>query len=236
MKTFKNILSVTLFFAFLGLLFYKFGGELLVPGAVKKVRPAATEDLQEAADKSAAKYRDNLESAEKTAVSYEKLGRQYAEQGNWTPAIDALSTAIEYGANSANVHYYLGAAYANRAKETNKKEDIRQGEAHYKMALEKNPSMASAKYGLGLLTFYLKNEKQTGISIMKALVSEQPSFYNAGFALARFYYETGEAAVALPVYERLYDDLSKQSKSSETTGMMENCKANISRIRAELGK
>ncbi|MCL1910970.1 MAG: tetratricopeptide repeat protein [Leptospirales bacterium] len=219
-------------FVFVGL---KFGcGDILIPGAVKKVRTSDIEEMQKEADESAKRYRSQLESAEKVKTNYEKLGRRYAENGNWTPAIECFTIAIGYGSVSADVHYRLAGVYANRAKETGSKDDINMAESHYGKAISRNPEFISAQYGLGLLVFYLKKDQAKGIEIMKELGVRKPDFFEGRFALGRFYYENGEAARALSVYENLYSALQDKKDSNATQEMRNNCKANITRIMSEL--
>ena len=231
MKKILLILLIISIFVFLGL---KFGRELLIPGAVKKVRAPDIEEMQKEADESAKRYRSQLESAEKVRTNYEKLGRKYADRGSWTPAIECFTIAIGYGSVSADIHHILGASYANRAKETGSKDDINMAESHYSKAISRNPEFLSAQYGLGLLVFYLKNDRHRGIEIMKELSARKPDFFEGRFALGRFYYENGEAARALPVYEALYSALQGKKDSKATQEMRDDCKANITRIMSEL--
>jgi len=207
---------------------------LFIPGAVKKVRSSDLEKMQKEADESAKRYRAQLESAEKVRTNYEKLGRRYADNGNWTPAIDCLTKALGYGSVSADTHYVLGASYANRAKETGNKNDMDMAESHYTKSMTKNPELVSAQYGLGLLVFYLKKDYPRGIQIMKELTVRKPDFFEGRFALGRLYYENGEVARALSVYEDLYSALQSRKDSNVTQEMRDNCKANITRIMNEL--
>jgi tetratricopeptide (TPR) repeat protein len=210
----KKLILPLLIIILVGLLLYKYGCEgLFTLGAVKKVRPKGVTEIKKETDESVKRYRAQLEGAEKVGSNYEKLGREYVKKGDWTPAIEALTQAIEYGNTGARVHYFLGAAYANRANETAGKDDIEKAEHHYKMAVEKNPKIYDASYGLGILTFYLKKDRDKGIEIMKEISFKEPSYYQARFALGRFYYESGEAARALSVYQDHYSDLQKKPDS-----------------------
>ncbi|MCL2025757.1 MAG: tetratricopeptide repeat protein [Leptospirales bacterium] len=208
--------------------------DFFIPGAVKKVRLPDIERMQREADESAKRYRKQLESAERVRINYEQLGRRYADQGSWTPAIECFTTAIGYGSAGADIHYMLGASYANRARETNNKEDMNMAESHYSKAISKNPELVSAQYGLGLLVFFLKKDHARGIEIMRELSFRRPDFFEARFALGRFYYENGEIARALSTYESLYSALQDRKDSSITREMRDNCKANITRIMSEL--
>jgi tetratricopeptide (TPR) repeat protein len=235
----RKLLLFLLIIAALALVVFKYGGirELLTLGAVKKVRSADIEEIKKETDDSAKRYRSQLESAEKVSLNYERLGRKYAEQGNWTPAIESFTKALEYGGgSSAEIHYLLGAAYANRAKETDSKDDIAMAESQYGKAVSGNPELSSARYGLGLLVFYLKKERPRGIDIMRELIIRKPDFLDARFALGRFYYENGEPSRALSVYEDLYSALQKRGDSAETQKLLADCKANISRLMSELSR
>jgi len=231
----KKILLALLILSILVFLSLKFGWrELLTPGAVKKVRTTGVEEMKKEADESAKRYRSQLESAEKVKTNYEKLGRRYADNGNWTPAIESFTMALGYGSVSADIHYMLGVSYANRAKETDSKDDIIMAESHYGKAIARNPEFLSAQYGLGLLVFYLKKDHAGGIEIMKKLNAYKPDFFEGRFALGRFYYESGQPALALSVYENLYSALQDKKNSTATQEMRDNCKTNIARIANEL--
>lgn len=213
----------------------KFGcRDLWIPGVMKKLGTGSVSSIKQDIDDSEKRYRKQLESAEKVGSNYERLGKKYTEQQNWTPALEAFNKALEYGNAGPEIHFLIGATYANRAKETGSKSDIESSERHYKLALSKNPNFHRANYGLGLLSFYIKNDKQKGIEIMRELVSKKNDFYDARFALGRFYYENSEPNKALSVYEELYSDLQKRAKSDDNTTMLKECQANITRIMTEL--
>ena len=236
--TVKKALVLILIIAAIVLFGMKYGcRDFWIPGVIQTINKSIESKVDEAkeeTEKLEKGYLKQIESAEKVGTSYERLGRLYAEQGNWTPAIDALTKALQYGNTKPEIHFLLGGSYANRGKETNNKNDIDLGEKHYNQALEKNPSMYRARYGLGMLNFYLKDNKQKGIEIMREIIKERRDSYEARFALGLFYYETREVSRALSVYEDLHSDLKKLPDSPDIKAMMENCQANITRIMAEL--
>jgi len=233
----KKILFFVLFISFIGLLGYKFGFEtLFTPGAVKRVRKESLQDIEKSAVEAESRYRKQLESSEKTGNAFEKLGKRYTEHKDWTPAIDSFKKAIEYGSSGARVHFFLGAAYANRGKELAEQSDIKKSEHHYRRAIEINPKLTDAEYGLGILTFYMKKNKGKGISIMKSIAAREPNYYQARFALARFYYENRNPSKSLSVYEDLYSDLNSRPESPKMEQYKKNCKKNISRLMMELSR
>lgn len=230
----KKIIGPVLFAVFIALLLWKYGENAFVPGSVMKAASGTVSALEEGAQADEENFRAQMEAAEKTSAGYEKLGRKYAEQHSWTPAVEALEKALEYGSGSPDLHYILGAVYANRAMEEENSADVKKAELHYRKTLEKNPGHRYAAYGLGLMTFYLKKDRAAGIDLMKKTVKADENFYEAKFALARFYYENSEPAAALEMYEDLALRLEKTGNVSGIKEMKENCRNNISRIRSEI--
>ena len=216
--------------------FYGFKN-LFTPTVVKKVKGTKIEKLKKEAVLAEKEFMENIASstkAERAGYSYEKLGESYLKNKDWTPAVESLEKAIEYGRSGARVHYSLGVAYANRARDLDDKEDIKKAESHYKRAVEKNPAMIDASYGLAILTYYLKKDREAAIGMAKSIVAADPTYYNGRFALARMYYENGDPAASLSVYEDLYDALSKEEDSPTIREYRENCRDNITRLMAEL--
>ncbi len=233
----KKFIIGILFLSAITLGIYKFGlRTLFTPGAVKRVREKNIEKLVKNAEEAEGRYKKQLEKADKVGKSYEKLGRKYLQNRNWTPGIEALNKAVEYGSSGARVHYLLGAAYANRGKELSSMDDIKKAEIHYRRAIELNDKMNSARYGLGILAFYLRKDTGKGIEIMKTIVSRDREYYSARFALGRFYYETGKTSRSLSVYEDLYSDLQKKKDSPVIKAYRKKAKENISRVMMELSR
>ena len=233
----KKIILPLMIMLTIGALGYKYGFDtLFTPGAVKKVRASTVEELQESIDDAEKEYEDQLASAERVGNAYERLGKEYLKRKEWTPGINALTKAVGYGSNGARTHYFLGLAYANRAKELESRKDIKKAKHHYGRALEENSQLTDAEYGLALVTFYLEKNRKKGITQMKKIVRRDPEYYQARFALGRFLYEDREPARALSVYESLYSDLQKKEESPKIKEMKKNCKENISRLMMEISR
>ena len=216
--------------------FYGFKN-LFIPSVIKKVRGSRIEELKQKAEDTEAKFKKDITSAangERAGYAYEKLGIGYARNKDWTPAITSLEKSIEYGRSGARVHYFLGVAYANRAKDLDSGDDVKSAESHYRRALEINPKLADAAYGLAILTYYLKKDRDTGIAMAKSIIQTDPKYYQAHFALARFYYEKDDPATALAVYERLYDELNREKETPRIKELRRNCQDNITRLMVEL--
>ncbi len=233
MKKYLFIIVVITLFV---LMFIKFGYKrMLTPGAVQKVRVNSIEQLKDRANDSEKKFKKELETADKVGTNFKNLGVKYINNRNWTPGILAFTKAIEYGKSSARVHHFLGAAYGNRYKELSNKSDIIKAEKHYKRAIEINPKLLDAKYGLSILTFYFKkNMKKEAIKSMKEVVRKDENFFDADFALARFYYEEGEKARALSVYEELYSKLKNLKETRRNIAFKKKCSENITRLMMEV--
>lgn len=234
MKYFKVILPV-IFVSLIGIYIFNYGiGELFTLGAVKQVRGNSIENLEKEVEITEKKYWDQMESMEKVGDSYKKLGIKYAEMKSWTPAIETLTKAIEHGQSGAYVHYWLAIAYANRGNELKNNKDINMAEASYKRAIQRMPSLTHAQYGLAILYFYKKNDSANGLKLMSEIVRDKPDYFDAHFALGRFYYETGDKNKALSVYQNLYSLLESKNESSKNTELKKNCQENITQLIMEI--
>jgi len=168
---------------------------------------------------------------------YYKLGLMYSDARNWDQSIEALEKSITYGKDKAMTYYSLGIAYSNRGKELKKSEDIARAEHNYRKAIEQSRDFSDARYGLGILLFYEKEDKPEGLKVMEDLVSMNRNYYMGFFALARFYYEMDKPEKALSIYEDLYAQLQKKSGDSRLMKeYREKCRENIQRLMQELSK
>ncbi len=232
----KMILPILLLGIILGVGYFWGFDTLFLPGAVKKVRSDNVENLRKKADEAETRFKEHLESAEKAGNAWEKLGKKLLQKKDWSPAIESLEKAISYGSGGARAHFMLGQAYANRAKDLGSKKDIKKSLFHYRRALEKNSNLLDAEYGIALVYFYLQKEKDKGIKILQKLSRREPDFFQARFALGRFWYESGNPAKALSVYESLYSDLQRKKDSPLIEELRKNCKKNISRLMLEMSR
>ncbi|MCX8123918.1 MAG: tetratricopeptide repeat protein [Spirochaetes bacterium] len=189
------------------------------------------EELSELTSKSIS----NPEVINKIGVLYQNLGAKYNEREAWDPAIDALQKALGYGRNNPLVHYQLAIAYANRGSQLENKDDIDKAHIHYEKALQMDPNFTEAKYGLAILLFYEKENRQKAVQLMEEITKQKPTFYRARFALGRFYYENKDLNRSLSVYQDLYTDLEKLD-SPLAKEYKQACKENIQRITAELAR
>jgi len=166
---------------------------------------------------------------------YYKLGFAYQNDKNWDRAIDAFQKALKYGKDPASCHYNLAVVYGNRGKDTGDGKDTALSEKHYRLALEKNPAFSDARYGLGILLFYEKNNKEEGLALMRQLVEKNRDYIRGYFALGKFYYEMDRPERALAVYEALYAQLERRSDRVEEVRLYkQQCRENIDRLMREL--
>ncbi len=168
------------------------------------------------------------------AQQYMLLGSVYLEKKMWDMAIDAMQKAMKYGESGAAVFYQMGLAYANKGYDFDNARDFETAEQYYRKSLEKQPGYNDAAYGLAILLFYHRNGRDEAMKIVAEIIERNPSFYPARFAQAKFYYESGNKADALKVYEILHDDLSKLPESGMINEYRDRCKENITQIMAEM--
>ncbi len=216
---------------------YFFGFDtLFLPGAVKKVRSENVEGLKQKADEAEKRFKDHVESAEKAGNAFEKLGKKLLQKKDWTPAIASLEKAISYGSGGARAHFMLGQAYANRANEIPSKKDVDKSLFHYRRALQKNSNLLDAEYGIAMVQLRLQKKREEAIKGLENINRKEPDYYPARFALARVWYESGNPAQALSVYESLYSDLQRKKDSPLVDQLKTKCKKNISRIMLEMSR
>ncbi len=210
--------------------------DLFTLGAVKKVCPESVDELEKRISEDEATFGKDLEQADRLAVDYNKLGEQYLKRKSWTPAITALEKAVGYGKSGAGTLYRLGVAYANRGMALKNRKDLERAEYHYRRSLRENGNFTDASYGLALLDFYGLKKKEEAVKIMKEIIFKRPSYYDAHFALARFYYEDGNFARSLNVYENLNSLLEKQRGSRRLDALKKKCRENISQVMVQLNR
>lgn len=174
------------------------------------------------------------ESPRKLAIAYQQLGERYLTKKMWDSAIDAMKKAIGHGRSNVIVHHALGTAYAYKARETEDAAFSEQAEYHYKKALAVSPAFVDSAYGLALLQFYVQQKREEGIRTLEELSAQRPAYYRGRFALARFYYETGNPRQSLAVYESLYASLEEAHSSPDVREYKRLCKENIDRLMEEM--
>ena len=180
------------------------------------------------------KVKEKSESPNKLGRLYERLGEKYMETKTWNLAIDSFDKAIGYGRNNPLVYYSLGVCFANKANQTKNREEIDKAEAHYRKALELDPRYDNAAYGLGIMLFYLKDDKESALETMRNLSLRNKNFYRARFAMGRFQYEMGRPEKSLAIYESLFSDPEKEGSSPTINEYKRLCRENIDRLMMEL--
>ncbi len=167
---------------------------------------------------------------------YFQLGTQYLDQKLWDMAIPAFSSSLKYGKKAPVVYYSMAVAYANRGAENKNRDDLDRAESYYKKTLEIDSSYYEASYGLAVLLFFEKDDKEKALSIMEETAAKNPKFYMAKFGLGRFYYELGQPEKALANYRSLQKDLEKLPDSEAIREYRDQCAENIQRIVSEQKK
>ena len=164
---------------------------------------------------------------------YMQLGTQYLDQKLWDMAIPAFSSCIKYGKKTPAIYYSMAVAYANKGAENKNNEDLDRAEFYYQKALGLDRSFYEAGYGLAILLFFEKDEKEKALSIIEDIASRNPKFYMARFGLGRFYYELHQPEKALSIYRTLQGDLDKLPDSDAIREYLVQCNENIQRIMSE---
>lgn len=194
------------------------------------------EDIEELKEKARGYEKEinrHIEAGDKAGDVYELLGTKYLHHQNWELAVESLKKAVSYGNGSDDVHRRLGAAYANRARESGNTDDYRSAHYHYEHALEKNSENTRARFGLAMVLFYGLDEQERGMEEVKRAVKADPSLYQARFAYGRMLYELDQKNSALQVYQNLRDDL-KQEKGEEYRSQRRDVETNIHQLTVEL--
>ena len=188
------------------------------------------EELLKEAEEYEKEINSQVNAGAKLGSVYESLGIKYAEKKSWEQSASNLEKALANGSDSGKVHFYLAASYANIAMNTNNSSYFEKAVFHYKKAIEKNPSDNDALYGLALTEFYGSGNREKGISAMKQAAESDERNMSARFALARMYYETGNTAEALSLYESIYAYAQNMPSSQQKDDYIKNAKSNIDRI------
>ncbi|MGQ9616340.1 MAG: hypothetical protein ACUVWJ_08045 [Spirochaetota bacterium] len=132
------------------------------------------------------------------------LGEKYMELGSYNLAEDVLLEAEFLLPHNAFIkkdlgqcYYFLGLSALDKNEQFNY---FSKSKAYYSKALEIDPELIEARYGLGLLLFFGYNDVFSAIDEMKGIIEYDPEHVDAHFALGRFYYEIGEFGKALGEY------------------------------------
>lgn len=210
--------------------------DLLSYKAPRASKSKDVDELKKKAQKYESKAKSKQEFANELGLIYYELGQKYLDRHSWDLSIESFEKALMYGKNTAIVHYSLGVAYANKGKDLMKKEDIDRADAQYRKALEISGDYSDARYALGVLLFYEKDDKEDGIKMMEQLIMRNRSYYRAFFALGRFYYEMNKPEKSLAVYEDVYSALEKKSADSKYIQEYKDiAKQNIDQLMQEIG-
>ena len=231
----KSIILITVLFVFSGCKDSSIE-DIFAYKSVKNVKKDEIVRLKQEAGKYEKKVAERMANTEQLGAIYQELGEKYNDRRSWDPAIDALKKAIGYGRDSARVHYQLALAYANRGVELDSSSDLDKAEHHYKKALSMQSLYPEARYSYSIFLYYQRDKKEKAIRMLEELVIAEPSYYEARFALGRFYYEDRNPQKALSIYEQLYADLEKQPESARVKEYRKNCRQNIERIMREISE
>jgi tetratricopeptide (TPR) repeat protein len=232
----KRFIIPLLIIIFIALTAYKIGFKnIFVPSSVRKVRQSEEKLLREATEATEAAGTDKVK-IYKAGKKWEALGRYYLRKKRLRKAAQAYEKSISMGNDDARVYYSLAVAQANLGKSTKDEDSYTKAAQNYKNAYAINKELYDAPYGLSIIYFYTLNRQQDAIGLMKDLVTKAPKYFKGRFALARYYYETGEKELSLGEYEKLYELLRKEDDSPVIKEYRQNCRTNITRLMTEIGR
>lgn len=161
------------------------------------------------------------------------LGRKYMALGSYQLARDVFLEAeslLPYNAfikkDLGECYYFLGSGTV----ETDERSMyLLKSRAYYEKALEINPDILEAHYGLGLLLFFGFNDAAAAIEEIKKVIARDPDNVDAHFALGRFYYERGDLGKSMGEYLELERILPANSPRRDRV------EENILKLNRELG-
>jgi tetratricopeptide (TPR) repeat protein len=165
---------------------------------------------------------------------HEQLATIYIEKEDLDTALIHVDKAFTYRRNNPYLNYLAGLIYGNKGAKSGLKDEINKSEGYYRRAITLKHNYDEALYGLAILLFLYKNERPEPILILEELYKRTPSYYQARFALGRFYYESGRKEEALDIYSILRTDLNKLPDSQIIRTYIESCNANIQKIQNEI--
>jgi len=161
------------------------------------------------------------------------LGRKYMALGSYKLASEVFLEAeslLPYNGfikkDLGECYYFLGSGAVDNDE---KSRFFLKSKAYYEKALEINPDIIEAAYGLGLLLFFGFNDVTAAIEQMKRVLARDPNNVDAHFALGRFYYETGDIGKSMGEYLELQRILPANSQRRDRV------EENILKLNRELG-
>ncbi|MEM5948673.1 hypothetical protein WKV44_08970 [Spirochaetia bacterium 38H-sp] len=160
-------------------------------------------------------------------IVYKLLAIEYMQREMYGPAKEALENAINIFPENPVLFQMAGVCSARLAKS---KMDPAERErlfslsiSYYKRALELDPRLKDALYGISVVYIFEKNEPSSAIDYLTKLVSIDPSFIEARFLLARAYYMMRNMDASVDQYMYII-------KNSKNKDEVEKAKENLNII------
>jgi tetratricopeptide (TPR) repeat protein len=199
--------------------------------------PRSVEELQAGIAQYSKVAETVVEAGAKVGTYYELLATRYLEKGMYRDAYQALAKAVGYFPDVASLHYNAGLSAAYVAKSeairgpagaAEKERWFAVSEANYKRALDINPRMAGALYGLAVLYSFELGRPAESEPLLRRLLDVEKRNADAMLLLARSYYAMGRLEDAANWYETA-------AKSTGSPDKRRAAEENRARVVSEIG-
>lgn len=147
---------------------------------------------------------------ERTHLLHRKIAKELMERGFWDKAAQHLRKAIELCPTNYLDHYFLGICYANKGRV--EPQFLDEAIKEYNISLKLKGEHAQAHYGLAMVYFYGKGDREKGIEHMKEATRCDERYAQAYAALGQFYYQTAQYKEAIQNYKKAISLYPKRSK------------------------
>ncbi len=164
---------------------------------------------------------------------YEKLlAHEMLERGQYGPALEALSRAIEIQGDNSVLYYLAAVATARSAAAGqlvgDEEERLRRAERLYREAIRLDPNYREALYGLGVLLAFELDEPERALDPIRHLAQIETGDPAVRFLFANVLVRNGAYEEAINVY----DDLSR---SAPSPGQRDQAAENRDTLRSRAG-
>lgn len=187
--------------------------------------PVSIEEIKEAISKYDDEAREVQMKNGKVGLWYKILGTRYIDRKMYGEALKCFQMALEYYPDNPNLYYYTAicAGYMSHASLDfdatgnfeKKNHYLELSESAYLRALEIDPRLTTALYGLGVLYVFELDECEKAVPYLERYLNIETRSVDGMFLLARAYYFTEEYDKAIALYDKIIETTKSAEKKAE---------------------
>ncbi|MBQ1949300.1 MAG: tetratricopeptide repeat protein [Treponema sp.] len=187
--------------------------------------PVSIEEIKSAINKYDEQAKQVQMKNGKIGLWYKILGTRYIDRKMYGEALKCFQTALEFYPENPNLYYYTAvcAGYMSHAAldfdavgNFEKKQNyLNLSESAYLRALQIDPRLTTALYGIGVLYVFELDENEKAIPYLERYLDIETRSIDGMFVLARAYYSTEQYDKAVQLYDRIISTSKSAEKRAE---------------------